>query len=278
MRGAVSAGAASAINMLGLCDAVDVLYGSSAGALVAAYFAARQLDGTAIYSHILPTNAKTFVDRSQLLNAMGLRLGKSRPVINLDFLLEKVVKDMHPLDWSACWKMNRVQPIKVIASGLSSMKTRVLSSEQGHFKCLDSFLRCLRASMCVPGVAGPPIRVPSLDRDGQDFDELLADALLFEPMPFRSAVEEGCTHVICLRTRPDGSEILGKKASGIYERFIAHRFLNKHKSPHAARHMVQMDHIKQYAEDILLLNHASHSHEVKFPLTCFVWKRAFFLW
>lgn len=31
MRGAVSAGAAAAIHMLGLHDAIDVVYGSSAG-------------------------------------------------------------------------------------------------------------------------------------------------------------------------------------------------------------------------------------------------------
>jgi predicted acylesterase/phospholipase RssA len=34
MRGAVSAGAAAAVHLLGLHDAVDVVYGSSAGALV----------------------------------------------------------------------------------------------------------------------------------------------------------------------------------------------------------------------------------------------------
>lgn len=45
MRGAVSAGAAAALNLLGLSDAFDAVYGSSAGALIAAFFISRQLNG-----------------------------------------------------------------------------------------------------------------------------------------------------------------------------------------------------------------------------------------
>ena len=38
MRGAVAAGSAAAIHFLGLNDAIDVVYGSSAGAMIGAYF------------------------------------------------------------------------------------------------------------------------------------------------------------------------------------------------------------------------------------------------
>lgn len=56
MRGCVSAGAVAALNFLGLNDAVDVVYGSSAGAMIGAYFVSRQYAGLSIYSgnsHIL---------------------------------------------------------------------------------------------------------------------------------------------------------------------------------------------------------------------------------
>jgi hypothetical protein len=49
MRGCVSAGATAAINFLGLNDAIDVVYGSSAGSMVAAYFISRQYSGVQIY-------------------------------------------------------------------------------------------------------------------------------------------------------------------------------------------------------------------------------------
>ncbi len=75
MRGAVSAGAAAATNLLGLSDAFDAVYGSSAGALIAAFFVSRQLNGTIIYSDILPAAGKRFLDRTQLIPAMGLLPG-----------------------------------------------------------------------------------------------------------------------------------------------------------------------------------------------------------
>ena len=53
MRGCVSAGASAALNVLGINDAIDVVYGSSAGAMVGAYFISRQFSGVAIYHDIL---------------------------------------------------------------------------------------------------------------------------------------------------------------------------------------------------------------------------------
>jgi len=31
----------------------------------------------------------------------------------------------------------------------------------------------------------------------------VVDALIYEPIPYRSAIEEGCTHILVLRTWPD---------------------------------------------------------------------------
>ena len=43
--------------------------------------------------------------------------------------------------------------------------------------------------------------------------EPLADAMLFEPIPYRAALTEGATHVLVLRTRPDGVNLVRKQAS-----------------------------------------------------------------
>jgi predicted acylesterase/phospholipase RssA len=43
MRGAVSAGMAAAISCLGLADAFDSIYGSSAGSVIGAYLISRQM-------------------------------------------------------------------------------------------------------------------------------------------------------------------------------------------------------------------------------------------
>lgn len=52
--------------------------------------------------------------------------------------------------------------------------------------------------------------------------EPLCDALLFEPIPYRSALAEGCTHVLVFRTRPDGVSVTGKLS--LVEKLTYRRF------------------------------------------------------
>ena len=81
--------------------------------------------------------------------------------------------------------------------------------------------------------------------------------MLFEPIPYRLAVREGATHVLVLRTRPDGLNIVRRPS--ITERLVAHRFFaRKMRMPHMYRHMRDQKHRQRYAEDILLLNEAVH--------------------
>eukprot|EP00624_Nannochloropsis_granulata_P005738 evm.model.NODE_40878_length_7001_cov_23.792030.1 len=65
MRGCVGAGMLAAINHLGLRDAIDVVYGSSAGSLMGAFFLSGQtpLEGPGIYYDILSQAGKDFIDQ-----------------------------------------------------------------------------------------------------------------------------------------------------------------------------------------------------------------------
>jgi len=57
----------------------------------------------------------------------------------------------------------------------------------------------------------PPPRPLGADAVAVDCDgEPVADAFMVEPLPYRSAVADGATHVIVLRTRPDPCPVLGK--------------------------------------------------------------------
>jgi hypothetical protein len=47
----------------------------------------------------------------------------------------------------------------------------------------------------------------AVDFEYEEGHQPFADALIFEPMPYRSAAADGCTHVVTLRTRPDGSQV-----------------------------------------------------------------------
>lgn len=55
--------------------------------------------------------------------------------------------------------------------------------------------------------------------------EPLTDALLYEPVPYRSALKENCTHVIVLRTRGDDVRVTGKV--NIMEKIMVSRYFGR---------------------------------------------------
>lgn len=65
-----------AFNYLGLEDCIDVVYGSSAGSLVGAYFIAKQMPhfGMEVYYDVLTTAGKDFIDVRAMLRSIGLGL------------------------------------------------------------------------------------------------------------------------------------------------------------------------------------------------------------
>lgn len=75
-----------------------------------------------------------------------------------------------------------------------------------------------RATLCLPPtitiIPVPPshpestaIRVPQVSLP--NVDDRLVDSQLYEPIPFKTALDDGCTHVLVLRSRPDGGSCYG---------------------------------------------------------------------
>ena len=56
----------TALGFLGLNDCIDVVYGSSAGAMVGAYFISRQFSGVTIYHDWLCVAGARFIDKVKL--------------------------------------------------------------------------------------------------------------------------------------------------------------------------------------------------------------------
>src|SRR6476620_3724661 len=92
MRGVVSAGMVAALETLGLTNAFDAVYGSSAGAINGAYFLAGQARlGTRIYFEDI--NNARFIDLRRAL--------AGRPIVDLGYLLDEVAVRRKPLDTAA---------------------------------------------------------------------------------------------------------------------------------------------------------------------------------
>ena len=233
MRGCVSAGMVCAIHHLNLTSAFDVVYGSSAGTIVGSYLITGQMPwfGPELYYDRLTTAGKNFIDTRRLLRALGLgildprlirdvltRPDYGKPVLNLPFLLKTTMQETKPLDWQTFREKQKELPLKVVVSGLKSEKSIVLDYDKGSFETLSELTDCMHASCLLPGIAGPVMNMDlrAVGKNKQsglkkyvvgnnlagDHYEPLADALLYEPFPYRSAVAEGATHVVVLRSRP----------------------------------------------------------------------------
>lgn len=285
MRGCISAGMICALHHLGLRETVDVVYGSSAGSMIGAYFITGQLPwfGPEVYYDKLTTAGKEFIDTRRLLRSLGFGLvdprlfkdvmtrpGNGKPVLNLPFLLKTTMQGTKPLDWKTFAERQKVQPLKVVASALKSEEPFVMEMAKGHFDSLDELSDCMHASCLLPGIAGPIMNVKTQNLesskpkfvvanglDDPDY-EPLADALVHAPIPYESAYQDGATHTLVIRSRPDGTDVTGK--GGIFEKLIFRRFfLRKNKLPKMFRRMSQHLHKKLYAQNVLEMNAEAYS-------------------
>jgi predicted patatin/cPLA2 family phospholipase len=175
MRGAVSAGMCLVLEAAGLMSSVDRVYGCSSGALSGGFAAAGQ---AALWATSFDDCAcRAFIDPSRAL--------RGRPVLDLDFLFDEVIARRRPLSDVGL----AVGPeVRAVAVSASRAELRVLRD----FESAADLLAAARASCSIPVLTGtPPIYR----------GEPTVDGGLLEPIPYRTALREGATHVLVLRSR-----------------------------------------------------------------------------
>lgn len=217
MRGVVSAGMVSAIERLQLLRVFDIVVGASAGAANGAYLVAGQAAyGTRIYFEDI--NTRSFIDPARLL--------VGRPVVDLDFLVDDVMRRRKVLDTAAI--LRSAVPLAIVASDLQSGESQAWR----EFADGNDLLACLRASTTMPILAGAPYA----HRGGRFWDGSMA-----EPVPIATAARLGCTHVLALLTRPPGE---GRPSLSIFERYAVLPRVRRI-SPAIAEHFAHQD--EEYA-------------------------------
>jgi predicted patatin/cPLA2 family phospholipase len=153
----------------------DRIYGCSAGALSGCFTAAGQA----------MLWATSFEDTTSRECIDPVRLLRGRPVFDLDFLFETVIDGRRPLLEAG---MPRGPAFYAVAASAQDASLRVL----GDFRDMDELLAALRVSCTVPLLGG----APSCYRG-----EPMLDGGLIEPIPYRTALRQGSTHVLVLRSR-----------------------------------------------------------------------------
>lgn len=183
MRGAVSAGMMLVLHERGLVRCFDAAYGSSAGALGAAWM----LSGSA------QAGMATYLDQGLIESVIDPRRGLRRsgpPVVDMDRLVGEIYESIAPGFFARV--LAHPMELHPIATDVDTGATVDL-----HDTIRDeaSLRQALRASARLPGVAGPPVRI-----DGRAY----VDAGVSSAIPFPSAVADGATHALVLRSRRPG--------------------------------------------------------------------------
>jgi len=193
MRGAVSAGMALALHELGLVPSFDAVYGASAGAITGAWLLSSRPEGLRGWAE--PSYAKALIRWSAML--------RGRPVVDVRTLVEVVYQTEFPMDFASVLASPvDYHPLATDAATGASTDLRPLIGDPAELRL------ALRASASLPFLAGPPVELR-----GRRF----YDAGVAESIPYRTALAQGATHVLVLRSRvvTDGGNGHGPGAASV---------------------------------------------------------------
>ncbi|GAA4777203.1 patatin family protein [Actinomycetospora chlora] len=177
-RATYSSGMVLALEELGLAECFDAVYGASAGALAGSWLVGAQA------AHCCAGWYRPGLMERVTRPGRGLR---GQPVVDVEYLIHTVGESIVVFDWQRA--VDAEVPLHPVATDVETGKAVDL-----HDTIVDkaSLQLALRASAAVPLLAGLPVEI-----DGRRY----VDAAVAEPIPFHTALDQGATHVLVLRTR-----------------------------------------------------------------------------
>jgi predicted patatin/cPLA2 family phospholipase len=172
--GVISAGMCLLMEKTGLIDAVDVIYGTSSGALNGSFTASGQA----------ALGATNYLDVASSRFANPLRVLTGRAVLDLAFLFDELIYARKPYSPEGL----RAGPeFRAICVDLDTSTLQVLSD----FLDANELTEAVRVSCSLPLLADPP---------GAFRGRQMADGSLIESIPYATALAGGATHVLVLRS------------------------------------------------------------------------------
>ena len=178
-RATYSTGMVGVIHELGLTSCFDAVYGSSAGALNGAWLLCGRTP-QAMAGWTAPGVMRRVMDTR--------RAFRGRPIVDLDYLINELYTHLWPIDFTAVL----ANPVSLHPLGTDAADGRAVDLT-ALIRDVGTFKDALRASSCLPVMAGPPVELGA----GRRF----LDGGVAEPVPVRTALADGATHVLVLRTR-----------------------------------------------------------------------------
>jgi predicted patatin/cPLA2 family phospholipase len=201
-RGAYSSGMTIPIEQHGLLPLFDAVYGSSAGALNAAWLLCGRAEAT-MHAWWDPAIMRTTINPRRALRGL--------PVVDTRFLVHTVYTKILPMGFQEILD-NPVEFHPIATDAATGEPTDL--HEQLHDQA--GVQAALRASTAMPVIAGAPIEI-----GGRRY----VDAGVSEAVPIRTALAQRATHIVALRTkRTDETTSTPSRA----ERLVLARWFARH--------------------------------------------------
>ncbi|MEV3935490.1 patatin-like phospholipase family protein [Glycomyces sp. NPDC049804] len=179
MRGVASAAMLVALDDLGLRPVFDAVYSSSSGSINAAYFMAGGDCWYPLTIYFDDLATRKFVDMRQMFS--------SKPMLNLDYAFDEVVEVIKPLEFEKV--LSSPVEFHITISLVDSLK----AIGPHEFDSREDLKSALKASCWMP------VAVPGT---GMFRGERALDGGVLTAHPHLLALEDGCTHVLSLSTKP----------------------------------------------------------------------------
>lgn len=172
--GVISAGMCLLLEKTGLIDAVDVIYGTSSGALNGSFTAAGQA----------ALGATNYLDVASTQFANPLRVLTGRAVVDFDFLFDELISSRKPYDTDC---LAAGPAFRALCVDLATSTLQVL----GDFVDAQELTAAVRASCSLPLLSDAPASFRGRP---------MADGSLIESIPYSTALSGEATHVLVLRS------------------------------------------------------------------------------
>lgn len=219
-----------AVEQLGVLPLFDAVYGSSAGALNAAWLLCGRAEAT-VHAWWDPAIMRATIDPRRAL--------RRRPVVDTRFLVHTVYTEILPMGFQEILDSTvEFHPIATDA--------RTGQAVDLHERIHDqlSLQAALRATTAMPFLTGEPIEI-----DGRRF----VDAGVSEAVPIRTALAQQATHIVALRTRRSDELVT---APSRIERFVLSRWFARH-APGALRPWLHRETVRADEERLLAAHPAT---------------------
>lgn len=170
MRGVYSMAALAALDEAGYRNAFDVIAGSSAGAINAAYFLAGQADD-AVHLYI-----------DYLSNRKFVNFVRVKKIVDIDYLVDVALREYLPLDIDALRETATLLEIMVTDAETGELK--VLANRDEEYDFYDTIYEIIRATAALPGLYNKKVPVGSgvyVDGGATDSLPLIRTLNLYHP-------------------------------------------------------------------------------------------------